>query len=714
MKRLLTLCTLLLLLTFVHAGTLLAVSYNLYVAGVQVTSSNASDILGNHGVSYDAYSKTLTIYNCSIEAPAGKSAIENGIKGLTIEAAGNVVSISSSDGSEPVICTTADLTISNYTQSGFGISSRTGIAIRNEACTLTFNMGSSTSNPIEVYGTMGGIVGRSTTAGNAKLVLDQVDMTIYSNVGDVFGQTSITANRVMVTEPAGAYFTDQQLVNQRGQRVTGEAIIKACIPFGIVVGGVEVTDVNCEDVLGDGGSVVFWKEANALLLTNANITTDDQSAIRTEREDLIIALRGKNTLSYKGYYSYYYGLECCASTRLINLDSNDNELYYWYYDDELFKEATLTINSTTAAICNTDCSLNIEGIYGDLSLFLYGKQNQVLGKGKKSNNSIYVKDVRVYTGSCSAGVLTNQSSLDLNGVKVQTPGVAFSAEKGALLASDGTLQTNYTEICYDRYPVVVEGRQITQYNKDRIKTHGGRSDCSFDIENKILTLTNGTVVRGRDCDAISLHDDITIRYAGTVSIEASGGYNCIYNSDGITTITGTLMTDNDDSRVGIQLRLSTDGSTVINSEFGLVLDCATVFIMEPADAPAIYLADEPLVINHSWLTIPGNGVDPTISWCSGLNLSKGSILPPFIRYDEVKKMFVDADGQEYTGDFGIFDIDVDNDGFLTPHDVEALSDIILEKPNDYLQLNIDLDDDFHITVGDIVKLNQYIELFNQK
>lgn len=711
MKRLLTLCTLLLLLTFVHAGTLLAVSYNLYVAGVQVTSSNASDILGNHRVSYDAYSKTLTIYNCSIEAPAGKSAIENGIKGLIIEAAGNNVSISSSDGSEPVICTTADLTISNYTQSGFDISSRTGIAIRNEACTLTFNMGSSTSNPINVYGTMGGIVGRSTTAGNAKLVLDQVDMTIYSNVGDVFGQTSITANRVMATEPAGAYFTDQQLVNQRGQRVTGEAVIKACIPLGIVVGGVEVTDVNCEDVLGDGGSVVFWKEENALLLTNANITTDDQSAIRTEREDLIIALRGKNTLSYKGYYSYYYGLECCASTRLVNLDSRDNGLYYWYYDDELFKEATLTINSTTAAICNTDCSLNIEGIYGDLSLFLYGKQNQVLGKGKKSNNSIYVKDVRVYTGSCSAGVLTNQSSLDLNGVKVQTPGVAFSAEKGALLASDGTLQTNYTEICYDRYPVVVEGRQITQYNKDRIKAYQMSDGCYYDPENKILNL-HEAYVWGRDCDAISLHDDITIRYYGTVVIEASGGYNCIYNSDGITTITGRA--DYSDAGVGIQLLLSTDGSTVINSEFGLVLDNATVFIMEPADAPAIYLADEPLVINNSWLTIPGNGVDPTISWCSGLNLSNGSVLPPFIRYDEVKKMFVDADGQEYTGDFGIFAIDVDNDGLLTPHDVEALSDIILEKPNDYLQLNIDFDGEKLITVSDIVKLNQFVELFNQK
>lgn len=695
MKRLLTLCTLLLVLTFVHAGTLLAVSYNLYVAGVQVTSSNASDILGNHRVSYDAYSKTLTIYNCDIEAPAGKSAIVNGIKGLIIEAAGNAVSIINSDESEPALYTTADLTISNYTQSEFLIWNNKGIAIRNEACTLSFNMGSSTINPIVVDGVRGGIVGSSTTAGDAKLVLDQVDMRLISDVGVIFGQKSITTNNVLVSEPSGAYFTDQQLVNQRGQRVTGEAVLKAYIPYGITVAGVEVNNFNCDDVLGDG-SVVFSEELNMLLLSNVDLTTSDQSTLYTEREGLTILLKGRNKLEYKGYYPFYYGLECHASTTMINCEHEDNSDAFY----PEINEATLTINSTTSAICNYNSSFNIQGTYGDVSLFLYGKQNQILGKGETSNNSIIVQDARVFTGACTKSILSNQSDLTLNGVKIQTPGVTFSPESGALMASDGTLQMGYTEICYDRYPIAVEGVQLNQYYKDDLFGTRRSGTISYDPETHVLFL-DSIALYGKYCDAIDLYDDVTIRTRGWVRIEAEDYNSCIYNSEGTTTIETTDI---------YSLSLMSIKGTALYTEFGLVLRHARLAI-NSSEASAIYLADEPMIIEKSTINLLGNGKDPTISYCSGLNLSGGTVLIPTTRYDDVNKMFVDKNGEEYTGEIEFYPLDVDNDGNVTGHDVEVLQDFILQRPINPSYNELDINNDGEVSVGDIVMFNMFLESY---
>ena len=51
-----------------------AETYGLNVGGVQVTSDNASDILGNGTASYDASSATLTLNNADIRME-GKGAI---------------------------------------------------------------------------------------------------------------------------------------------------------------------------------------------------------------------------------------------------------------------------------------------------------------------------------------------------------------------------------------------------------------------------------------------------------------------------------------------------------------------------------------------------------------------------------------------------------------------------------------------------------------
>ena len=62
----LILLTLLFMLIFAISVSAESEAYQLYVSGVQVTSENAADVLGDGTVSYDSETKTLTLNNAKI------------------------------------------------------------------------------------------------------------------------------------------------------------------------------------------------------------------------------------------------------------------------------------------------------------------------------------------------------------------------------------------------------------------------------------------------------------------------------------------------------------------------------------------------------------------------------------------------------------------------------------------------------------------------
>ena len=80
--------------------------------------------------------------------------------------------------------------------------------------------------------------------------------------------------------------------------------VAAAETIGIWVGGVEVTEANAADVLGDGGSVVWDNDAGILTLTNAHIQAgpvlDEFEELSSEgiyaQRQLNIVLKGENTI----------------------------------------------------------------------------------------------------------------------------------------------------------------------------------------------------------------------------------------------------------------------------------------------------------------------------------------------------------------------------------------------------------------------------------
>lgn len=75
------------LCTNVEINTQQTGKYELFVCGNQVTSANASDILGNGTMSYDPSAKVLSIKSCN-PAPASAPVIDHAIPGLEIQYSG--------------------------------------------------------------------------------------------------------------------------------------------------------------------------------------------------------------------------------------------------------------------------------------------------------------------------------------------------------------------------------------------------------------------------------------------------------------------------------------------------------------------------------------------------------------------------------------------------------------------------------------------------
>ena len=129
-------------------GTAKAEDYNLYIAGTQVTSDNATNILGDGKVSYDASSKTLTIRG-DITAPDNTtSCIKGEMDNLTIIVAANAelrstASTISITGNKTTITGGKTLTIvTSGSSSSFAIQNLYGeLCITNANLSLTGSLG---------------------------------------------------------------------------------------------------------------------------------------------------------------------------------------------------------------------------------------------------------------------------------------------------------------------------------------------------------------------------------------------------------------------------------------------------------------------------------------------------------------------------------------------------------------------------------------------
>ena len=220
-----------------------AESYPIWIAGQEVTSTNARDILGDGSVSWDNETSTLTLNNATIGF-AGDEVID-GDEGFMMEAAG--IDYFGTDNLTVILKGTNTV----YGTGGCEAIRYNGYAERIPK--LIFTKGDDQS---------------------CSLLLNAIETSVISEFSDVE-----YVNVALVVEDGieplyGEYDGWTRLCYNAGDEylsVTSATIMPLPTSYGLTVAGVEVTEENAEDIKGDlivgTGTVSFDPENNILFMT---------------------------------------------------------------------------------------------------------------------------------------------------------------------------------------------------------------------------------------------------------------------------------------------------------------------------------------------------------------------------------------------------------------------------------------------------------------
>ena len=192
------------------------VEYDLKIAGVQVTSTNCSDLSVISGVSgtvkYDPSTNVLTLENATIQIDT-TSALFSKIDGLTIKVIGTNTLTT---GNRTTLLLTKSLTI---TGGGvLNVNSGGNCAIYVYGTNLTID--GCTVNAKGGYG----IVGRNDSSD--KLIIKNSTVTAEGTGGSIADLAGLTLDGCAITQPAGAAFdASLHAVALNGEKVTSKVVI---------------------------------------------------------------------------------------------------------------------------------------------------------------------------------------------------------------------------------------------------------------------------------------------------------------------------------------------------------------------------------------------------------------------------------------------------------------------------------------------------------
>ena len=258
--------------------------YELYISGTQVTSLNASDILGDGVASYDASSNTLTV-NGNITAPDNNTpCIDSSIHNLTINVASaatltayektiKIQGITTIIGSakltvnetKPIINGTEELSAIYAVVNNLNISNADLHVNGDFYCSGDLKITNSTLS-VERY-----------IAGGSDIKITNSAVSVTN--GSIMGYISCTLTDCYFKTPQGGYYDTlkKRLVDANGDGVTSVEIRPGAGPtlYNLYVAGTRVTSENASDILGDG--VASYDASSNTLTVNGNITAPDNN-----------------------------------------------------------------------------------------------------------------------------------------------------------------------------------------------------------------------------------------------------------------------------------------------------------------------------------------------------------------------------------------------------------------------------------------------------
>lgn len=255
--------------------------YDLFIAGTQVTSHNASKITGtgiSGSVSYNHDTKTLTLNGATITAPSRVNGIKSYTKGLTIRLigtnrvntvtqAGDVYFAAISLTSDNVITGGAsDRLIAGSAQSGTGI-------LYNEDLIITGGCQVTAEGKFTGLGVPTGMTGGKLTINNSILKAKGAE------TASIRASSRQELKSVGVTQPAGAYFSSSTVKSVDGNDEKGWVVIEPVEYYGITIAGHDIHSGNASNFKFRGLQGTINYDASRDILTLDEVYFDPYDKI---------------------------------------------------------------------------------------------------------------------------------------------------------------------------------------------------------------------------------------------------------------------------------------------------------------------------------------------------------------------------------------------------------------------------------------------------
>lgn len=395
--------------------------YNIYVAGTQVTSLNQADVLGDGTVSYDAETNTLTLNNANIETEAETEFVISAIEiNIRLEGENKITSKGSG-----IMGQTLNIEATTDDSHGPGtldiIASYTGIRATN-----SLNVCGGAHVSAESTGSYA-ILTQFLTVSGAETVLG-----MKGEEGTYSGFAPELEDGLELTQPVGAYYNADtgHIVNTEGEPIKGEwVVIGAPVSvesYEILIAGIQVTELNKDDILGDG--TVSYNPKNCMLTLNgANIAAEDNVGIiiGVPTPSFCIELAGENTI--EGYIGINVMGEAEPEPKMPKAKAAAIPEVCITGSGSLHAIGTETgIRSDLRIVIDKGAQVKAEGSghYGISSLqdvIVCGAENIVMMKGN--------------AGACQCEGLTLENGLVLG---IPT-GAAFNAEAHGIVNAEGNV-----------------------------------------------------------------------------------------------------------------------------------------------------------------------------------------------------------------------------------------------------------------------------------
>ncbi|MBQ6652272.1 MAG: hypothetical protein IJM81_02590 [Prevotella sp.] len=592
MKRFFTFFALLGAMLFSQQAS--AASYNLWIAGTQVTDANKNALTGitSKGsisggiVTFNSSTNVLNIPAGVTIAAEGDNGITIGAMSLTIKIGSGSVTINSNKGGIRMnaegayTCTIeGNNTSSSNTVSTLTIEAGTdnsGFHIHKKCTGVINNLYLICSR---VNGAKWGVDGSNGSSSETLTVKGNSFLTLVGGsygIGDL-NTLNLQDNHDFYESNStwAAYFkggSGCNTFNSDGSQSDGGQIRKATTIYGVIVCGTSINNLNA-------GYIGLKLKANGVL-TSAASTVSYNNSSKT------LSLNGA-TLKTGVDGIYNYGCDGliiqCAGTSSITTTATGTNNAGLYLSSNTTIQGTGTLNITSSTHGVRVTSSSTATFTGGLTATIKGT-NAVRGyynsdetsnpNHTTQNNKVVFNNVNVtmtatngYACSTFGGGIevTNCDIVTPVGQHVHGPGNLSKGWPGYFIGTSANIYSNNTVVIKNNpsttYPVYVAGRRLNSNNYQNISWSAISGSVTYTPTSATLTMNGATIsYSGIGLDVYSGFN--TLALVGTNKITTSGSGIYLNNDNTAPTISGDGTLEIDAGNAGIRLSKSSESLTV--------------------------------------------------------------------------------------------------------------------------------------------------------